>query len=262
MKLACNGSHDLFDLLREGMVDVDYIKLGGFGGFDEMFSIACPLRPVLLHGLGYNECTGTPDMSIVDMERANNLIAQCGSPHYALHMGIQNKGMRPGMSDEDIHRRMVENVNWFKKSISVPLLIENPPDSPTDRTVYDLYPFHDADKVTRLVRETGICFLLDIAHAGVTAKFRGWDLYDYLSALPLDVVREIHVVGTGVDEEGYPKDTHSHLEDADYKLLEWVLAKTNPDVVTLEYGGYKVIDKEALKRQLAILAEMIKSKDK
>lgn len=256
MKLACNGSEELLELLREG-VAVDYIKTGVYGKFDEMFPIFRQMRPVLLHGLGFFEDTGIPDIGIIDKEFANDMIGRCGSPHYGLHMGIQKKHMLPGMSDEDIHRRMAANTLKFKAGLAVPLLLEPPPDSPTDRTVYDHYPYCDAEKVTRLVRETETFLLLDIAHARVTAGFRGWELREYISALPLDLVKEIHVTGSGIDEQGYPMDTHGPMSDEDYELLLWVLEKTSPDVITLEYGGFKPVDKSLLRRQLETLSDII-----
>jgi len=43
------------------------------------------------------------------------------------------------------------------------------------------------------------------------------------------------------------------VEDEDYRLLEWALAHTDPEVVTLEY--YQ--EKEPLRQQLTRLAAML-----
>jgi len=71
-------------------------------------------------------------------------------------------------------------------------------------------------------------------------------MVDYLRQLPLNRVVEIHVNGSGYDKEGFPRDTHQAMEDEDYKLLEWVLNYTNPEVVTLEYNGLETESDEVI----------------
>lgn len=91
--------------------------------------------------------------------------------------------------------------------------------------------------MSRLLRENNVSFLLDLTHAKITCLYNGWNIHDYLCELPLDLVVEIHVNGSGHDKEGFPADTHQAMEDEDYELLEWVLKYTSPSVVTLEYNG-------------------------
>ncbi|WP_315071140.1 hypothetical protein [uncultured Clostridium sp.] len=49
-------------------------------------------------------------------------------------------------------------------------------------------------------------------------------------------------------------DTHESMKEKGYKLLEWVLNHSNPDIVSLEYVGIKNEDDEtiicSLKKQL------------
>jgi uncharacterized protein (UPF0276 family) len=62
------------------------------------------------------------------------------------------------------------------------------------------------------------------------------DLLSYLSALPLDRTKEIHLAGVQTRAEGMI-DTHTKLEEDDYVVLNRVLARTDPEIVTIEYGG-------------------------
>jgi uncharacterized protein (UPF0276 family) len=48
-------------------------------------------------------------------------------------------------------------------------------------------------------------------------------------------VVEIHVCGTGW-EGGQIVDIHSPMEDEDYALLQWLLRRTRPRAITLEYA--------------------------
>jgi len=150
-------------------------------------------------------------------------------------------------------------VQLYKRSTAVPLLLENVPDTPEDREVFDHYPYAEPDKVSKLIVDNDVYFLLDLTHAKITAEYRQWDLHDYLRALPLDRVKEIHVCGAGRDDRGYPTDPHLPMAEDDYALLEWALGHTEPDVVTLEYPGVGNDSPEGTREQLVIqLARLTK----
>ena len=56
-------------------------------------------------------------------------------------------------------------------------------------------------------------------------------------SLLLDRVKEIHVNGCGHDKEGILIDSHQKMENEDFALLDWVLCRTNPEIISLEYSG-------------------------
>ena len=60
------------------------------------------------------------------------------------------------------------------------------------------------------------------------------------------------------------RDWHLELQEEDYRLMAWLLERTEPQMVTLEYGGTFPDDREAvaddpaaLVRQLERLARMV-----
>ena len=75
--------------------------------------------------------------------------------------------------------------------------------------------------------------------------------------LPLDRVVQIHVSGPRV-QEGRLVDVHETLQAIDYELLRFVLARTDPQVVTLEY----IRDRDALREQLVQLRSLLEALDK
>lgn len=183
MLFACNYSDELAELLKEGIVHVDYIKLGLFELYKGVLEKAISIKPVLLHGLGFNERASMKNINEVNWEYANKTNAE---------------------------------------------------------------------------------LLLDIAHAKVTAKNSHESVYDYLNRLPLNKVKEIHIVGTAEKENVELRDWHLEMKEEDYEILQWTLLKSKPDIVTLEYGGPGEVfswrsDKEALKRQLIRLIEICKN---
>jgi uncharacterized protein (UPF0276 family) len=246
MHIGCNWSKALEILIERDVVKIDYIKAGAYGTFNEQFAKMRSLRPILLHGLGNFECTGMNNIEIVDFDLANKLIKDCSSPHYGLHLTLKNSDMHQGMTEENIYEKMCENIQIFKNNMSVPLLLENIPDTPEDRVVYDHYPYFKPEQIRRLLVDNNVSFLLDITHAKITAQYHRLDVYDYISQLPLDRIVEIHVNGSGFDKDGFPADTHESMKDEDYKLLEWVLNHSKPDIVSLEYIGTKAEDDETI----------------
>lgn len=242
MYIGCNWSKALKLLIEKNSIRIDYIKSFGYGNFKEDFKTMRSMRPILVHGLGYYENTGMNDIARIDFNSANSIIKKCNSPHYGLHLAIRANDMLTGMTEDDIYKRMSNQIQLFKKSLSVPLLLENSPDTPHDREAFDLYPYVMPEQIYKLVLENDVSFLLDITHAKITAKYRGWDIYDYIGRLPLDYVVEIHTNGSGHDENGFPMDTHQAMEEEDYELLEWVLDRTNPKIVTLEFNEVETED--------------------
>ena len=238
-KLACNYSEALMGLINNGRTEIDFIKTGAYGAYEEKIPKMRAVKPVLLHGMGYDERAGMTDAGVVDFNRVNRLLKYCGSIHYGFHLAITNADMPDTLNNDEIYARMCGNVQLFKKNIPLPLLLENVPDTPEDRTDFDHYPYAEPEKINKIIIENDVYLLLDLTHAGVTAEYRGWDIYGYLNALPLDRVREIHCNGAGRDGSGNPTDPHRPMADADYKLLEWTLNRTKPDAMTLEYSGVK-----------------------
>lgn len=244
MKIGCNWSEALKFLLEKDTMKIDYIKYGVFKDFYEQFPIIHSMCPILLHGLGHSEHTGMKSMDMIDFNLANRLIKECNSPHYGLHLAIENSDMYPGMTDEDIHKHMSKQIQIFKKNISVPLLLENVPDSPQDRIVFDHFPYFKPEQLNKLFEENDVSFLLDLTHAKITSRYHNWNIHDYIRQLPLNRVAEIHVNGSGYDKEGFPADTHQSMENEDYELLEWVLHYSNPKIITLEYSGLETESEE------------------
>jgi hypothetical protein len=84
------------------------------------------------------------------------------------------------------------------------------------------------------VLEAADCgLLLDLAHARITAAHRGVETITYLERLPLDRVAELHVSGPR-EVDGVLCDVHGEPQLADFELLDWVLGRCRPKLVTVE----------------------------
>jgi uncharacterized protein (UPF0276 family) len=186
------------------------------------------------------------DISMIDFTTTNRVLDKSSSPHYGLHLGIRKADMGMQMTNDDVYDRMCRNIQVFKKNLSVPLLLENSPDTPHDRRAFDLYPYNEHEQINRIIVDNNVYMLLDITHAKITAQFRKMDIFQYLGGFPLNRVKEIHTNGSGYDIDGFPKDTHQDMKEEDFELLDWVLNRTNPDIITLEYNGAEADDYDTI----------------
>jgi uncharacterized protein (UPF0276 family) len=122
-------------------------------------------------------------------------------------------------------------VRRIQPHMPVPLLLENVPHWPLPEPDVGVTP----DFIRDVLDETGCDFLLDTAHAVVSAHAFGIDPRAYIAALPLERLVEVHVSGPRM-RDGRMVDSHEPLDDDDLDLLSWLLARCAPRVVTLEYA--------------------------
>ena len=138
---------------------------------------------------------------------------------------------------------------------TVPVLAENMPRWTRCRPAYVVDPAF----ISGVVQEAGCGLLLDLAHARVAARYQGEPVRDYLARLPLNRLVEIHVSGprplpaSKGASGGRLFDAHEPVQEPDYALLAWVLERTRPRAVTLEYSK----DRAQLKAQLDRLRRLL-----
>jgi hypothetical protein len=78
----------------------------------------------------------------------------------------------------------------------------------------------------------------------------------------------VHVAGPRLESPEGLRDNHHELLEEDYEILDFVLSRTSPRIVTLEYGGTgpkletpERNDPEALERQLTRLTRVLRGTD-
>jgi hypothetical protein len=83
--------------------------------------------------------------------------------------------------------------------------------------------------------------LLDVSHARIAAHYIGMNAKEYIEALPVRRLREMHFTGIH-NWNGYRMDHLPILED-DWPWLDWVLENVNngaggkSELLAFEYGG-------------------------
>ncbi|MEC9487944.1 MAG: DUF692 family multinuclear iron-containing protein [Halanaerobium sp.] len=265
MELACNYSPQLIELLRAKEVDIDYIKLALYEGYYDGFENDSGLKPVLLHGInpGLPERVGIASYAGMNWQKVQDVISKYQSPHLAVHLDCRREdwgNAKPGR--EAVIARLIAGARAWSENISVPFLVENIPFSSYYEQRGTFSYTVEPEVISRVCAEAGIDLLLDLAHARVTAWYRGEPVQDYLTQLPLDKVKEIHLSAPVMTEDTGFRDRHLEMTEFDYQLLKWILKETSPRIITLEYGGPGPnqawrSNTAALSRQLLRIREII-----
>jgi uncharacterized protein (UPF0276 family) len=214
---------------------VDIVEVAGWDLRDGL-----PGERQLLHNLDLDFSLGVPN--VLDeawLARCRAAIERTGSPWFSLHLGFSSERVRfeghmlPESSVLDratCLTRMIDAVGFAREHLDVPLLIENLDYCPEGAYEHLCEPAFIAE----VVDATGCDLLLDLAHLQVSADWFGYAAEAYAALLPLDRVVEVHVSSPRRSGERLD-DVHFDLVDRDYQLLEWLLARTSPEAVVLEY---------------------------
>jgi uncharacterized protein (UPF0276 family) len=257
IQLSVNYSSGLAELLSSNLAPIHAIEFTPWFSPEQISSIRRKYPHLLFHFhhgnliarlkwdantyktlLSYLACTDCPWIS------AHISMLPPGHVFLARYLGIHLRGE----PEEVATRWFLDQVAWLQARVSTPLILENMPSLSPRRYAYEVDPLH----IHRILDQTGTGFLLDLAHARVVASIFQRDVYEYLLQLPLDRTVQIHVSGPRL-RRGMLYDAHEPMQEEDYRLLEWVLDRTRPQVVTLEYYKEKNRLAEQLTRLSAIL---------
>ncbi|HEY8464890.1 MAG TPA: DUF692 family multinuclear iron-containing protein [Bacillota bacterium] len=247
LKLAVNFSESLLNLLQQNPgIPVDYIKVPTIP-FPDCFSqfeqgekwrklLPHPAQPGVI-ALGHPQ----PQQQF-NPELVGEIIRRTNPSYLSTHLEAQVAYFPEFRQLQHINhpelkqvmlKRFLTAIKKVKATTGLPLILENFP--------YYLWLNHfrtaaEPQFIAELCTAGDCGLLLDIAHARCSAASLGWDDQDYIFALPLERLREVHLAGVGKCEYGIC-DTHTALEDWDYQLLQAVLERAKPEIITLEYGG-------------------------
>lgn len=260
MNFAVNYSNPLIRLLEDGQIDIDLIKCPDWEG---MLAEARPHGEVTIH---FDLEAGLGNTFQVDFTRIRDLMHSTFTPHVNTHL-VTPRQFNPDSPAElqqintlwrDEIQHMVDHLG--AESIA----LENHPYTHANAHIR---PATDTGIFSQVIHDTGCMLLLDLAHAKITAHTLGLDARDYIQALPLDRLVEMHITGIKI-HSGVLTD-HFELGDEDWALFTWALEQIKtghwprPEIIAFEYGGIGQTfvwrtEYTVLKTQVPLLHKMIK----
>jgi len=260
--LTVNYSPESRQLFESGAIVFDRYKLPDWPHliaemqdrhpFYVHFTLSAGLRP-----------STTPDWGWV-----KELMAATDTPFLNLHLNA------PDDLDplDDFYAQKV--IGWMIQDVekacrevgSEYVIVENPP---WQNSLEPWLLTPALPEVTRtVIEETGCYFLLDLAHAAISARSAGVNTHEFISSLPVERLLEMHI--TGIHSfNGYLRD-HLGMTDSDWDLFNWALQNIKlgpwhtPRFISFEYGGFGSIfrwrsDPAVLKRDVPRLYSQIQT---
>jgi hypothetical protein len=164
---------------------------------------------------------------------------------FAFRLGI---GL-PLPAPERLEERLIRRLRRMTPQFDRPAILEN---MPANRHLDNAFE-SDPAMIGRVLDTLDVDMLLDLAHARVAAAFHRVPVKDFLAQFPLERVQQVHISGVR-QVGGVVQDAHETLSAEDYDLFQWTLARTQPEVVTLEYFRD---DRPALREMLVRLGEYL-----
>ncbi|MBL4699943.1 MAG: DUF692 family protein [Phycisphaeraceae bacterium] len=177
-------------------------------------------KPITLHSFEY--CLGNIDLPPKDVfDRIQLLANNCNSVYIGEHLAIMGTSdqyiggfLQPLGTDEQT-KLMVGNLKKIKKISSCPLLIEN---------ASQFYRQHGGVSLGRQLREVSeaadVGILLSLSNISISDNFQPQDREAFLSELPFERVRQLHVFCGNTDEEQMPGMEKARMEhEWSYKMM-------------------------------------------
>ena len=241
MEFALNYSTQAAALLREGRIEIDRFKCPDWS---DLVAQALAIRPVYVH---FPLRAGTGTVGETDWSQIHAFLEQTNTPCVNLHLAPKVKDF-PGIPTdtqdpthvEMIVERMIADVEQVVVQFgSDRVIVENVP----LRIAEDkfLRPAVEPAVIRRVVEATGCGLLLDLSHARITARNLDLDEREYVSQLPVERLRELHITGLGL-KDGRLAD-HLPMTSEDWPAVEWAFERigagdwARPLIVAVEYGG-------------------------
>lgn len=236
IKIAANFSPALLQLLQNKRLTVDYIKLSMADLAQEQAKASAPFAANLFHFL--------PDLGAptqvwqnFDFLQLNKMVKKYGVPHLSLHLDAYKSILQ--IPQVEILPHFLKNYQLIASQIEVPLLVENVDQEPdwSPAGTYDRYSkIFLPEFISDFIEQSQAPLLLDLSHLRCCAHFLQLPAETYLQKLPLKAIKEIHTNGPRLINNEMC-DAHEEMQAADYDLLKYTLAKSTPQVITLEYAG-------------------------
>jgi uncharacterized protein len=110
---------------------------------------------------------------------------------WSMHQGAYLNDLLPLPYDEDTLAVVARHLAEVQDALGRPYLVENP----SSYVGFGTSTMTEAEFLCELVRRTGCALLCDVSNVYLSAYNMGYDAYQFIDALPVHAVRELHLGG-------------------------------------------------------------------
>lgn len=236
--------------------------LGVGGRRRRLLDEAAQRWPVVCHGL-CGDLAGRAPLDRELLAELKVMLQQLGARWYSDHLCLTHIGgaevheLLPLPFDEETVSQVAERVCEVRDFLDIPMAVENV--SAYGRMTKGTMT--EPEFVAAVVEEADCELLLDINNVYVNAVNFGFDAREYIRALPLERVVEIHMAGHTEEEDGLLIDTHARPIVGDvYELFRFALGELphRPPVLLERDGNIPPLEElEAeMEKLLAIIEDV------
>ena len=196
--------------------------------------------PLSVHGVGLSLGTAE-DLDSAHLERLARLVERLEPALVSEHLSWSARGgaylnhLLPLPYTDETLAVVSEHVARVQERLGRTILVENP----SGYLRFREGTRSEAEFLAALARRTGCGLLCDVNNIHVTCANLGGEPDDYLAALPIDAVHEIHLAGHAVnDADGRPiliDDHGSPVAPPVWRLYERALARFGPRPTLIEW---------------------------
>ena len=249
MKLAINYSYPAAFLVASRKIQVDYFKTPGW---PDLIEQAARLRPVALH---FQLDAGAGRLGHQNWLEFDRWLKRTSTPFINLHLSSSEEvatltGQKAvtevnplmevhSLSDCVLEKLLTDVQSAVRFFGADRVIVENDPYRRPERLASRAAALPQT--IAAVIEKTGCGLLLDLAHARISAYNLGMTPEEYLAALPLHRLCEMHFSGVQTID-GLLQD-HYAAEEEDWRLLHWALNQirahkwSTPWLLAFEYGG-------------------------
>jgi hypothetical protein len=248
------------NVLRPDFIEVAPENWMGIGGFwKQQFNKVKEKYPLFCHGLSLS--IGSPEP--VDMEflkQIKEFIEQNKVVLYSEHLSFSKMenahlyDLLPIPFTKVAVKNVVEKIKITQDFLERRLILEN-------ASYYSVLAkeMNEEDFINEIVSKSDCELLLDVNNVYVNAFNHSYDAEKFISALPLDKVRYIHMAGHHKVNDHLIIDTHGNkIIDPVYELLDVTIKKLGRDVPVLLERDFNIPQLSKLQREMNTIKKIKK----
>jgi len=199
--------------------------------------------PLSVHGVGLS-IGAEAAIDEAHLDRLADLLQRYQPASFSEHLAWSSHGgayfndLLPVPYDRKTLRRVCTHIDRVQERLQRQMLLENP----STYIEFADNSLSEPQFISEVLKRTGCGLLLDVTNVFVSCTNHHKDPQDYIDALPLSQVGEIHLAGFTADHDaaGAPLliDAHgSPVADAVRELYRYALERTGPVATLIEWDN-------------------------
>ncbi len=252
------------DVLQPDFVEVAPENWLGIGGYwkQELKKVLAKY-PLYCHGLSLS--VGSPEGVDIDfVKQVKQFLEDTDAVLYSEHLTFSKVDnahlydLLPIPFTKEAIDRVSENILQVQDILKKPLILENG----SYYTVLEA-EMSEEDFVNEILNRTGCELLLDVNNVYVNAYNHQYDAKTFITKMPLDKVKYIHMAGHYQVNEQLIIDTHgADVIDPVYDLFRFTIEQMDKDVPVLLERDFNIPELDILQTEInnlrAIKSEILK----